>query len=116
MPEYKDGIKYNDFAKLDLRVATVLEAENHPDADKLIVLQIDLGDQQRQIVAGLRPFYTPEDVVGKQIVVAVNLEPRKMRGVVSNGMLLAALDRESEQKTMSFISPQRQIKPGTKVS
>lgn len=116
MPEYKSQIRYDDFAKIDLRVATVLEAENHPDADKLIILKIDLGDQQRQIVAGLRPFYTPEDVVGKQIVVVVNLEPRKMRGTVSQGMLLAALDRESEEKSMGFVTPQREMPPGTRVS
>ena len=116
MLEQKTQIRYDDFAKIDLRVATVLEAEIHPDADKLIILKIDLGDHQRQIVAGLRPFYTPEEVVGKQIVVVVNLEPSKMRGAVSQGMLLAALDRESDEKTMAFATPERKMLPGTRVS
>ena len=82
-------ITYDDFAKLDLRVAKITAAEAHPNADRLIVLQIDLGDEQRQIVAGLRQWYTPEEMVGMTIVVVANLEPARLRGVESNGMLLA---------------------------
>src|SRR6478752_8395318 len=86
-------IKYDDFAKLDLRVATVVECNPHANADKLLVLQIELANgERRQICAGLRQHYQPEQLVGKQIVVVANLAPRQMRGEVSNGMLLAATD------------------------
>src|ERR1700704_3491750 len=85
-------IKYDDFAKLDLRIATVLECKPHANADKLLILQIDLGGERRQICAGLRQHYTPEQLIGKQIVVVANLAPRQMRGQVSQGMLLAATD------------------------
>src|SRR5439155_26991000 len=85
-------IQYDDFAKLDLRVATVLECKPHANADKLLVLQIDLGNEKRQICAGLRQHVAPESLVGKQIVVVANLAPRQMRGEISQGMLLAATD------------------------
>src|SRR5881275_3593665 len=86
-------IEYDDFAKLDLRVATILECKPHANADKLLVLQIELaGGERRQICAGLRAFYQPEQLVGKQIVVVANLAPRTMRGEISQGMLLAATD------------------------
>jgi len=90
MSEDKPVITYEDFCKLDLRIAKVLEASDHPNADKLIVLKIDVGGQERQIIAGLKAWYAAEDLVGKDIVVVVNLEPRKMRGLESQGMLLAA--------------------------
>src|SRR6478609_12031928 len=85
-------IQYDDFAKLDLRVATVLDCKPHPNADKLLVLQIDLGGEKRQICAGLRQHVQPEQLIGKQIVVVANLAPRQMRGEISQGMLLAATD------------------------
>jgi methionyl-tRNA synthetase len=85
-------IQYDDFAKLELRVATVLECKAHPNADKLLILKVDLGNEQRQICAGLRQHYQPEQLVGKQIVIVANLAPRTMRGEVSQGMLLAATD------------------------
>lgn len=85
---------YNDFAKIELRVAQVLEARPHPNADKLMLLQIDLGDEQKQIVAGIRLHYTPEQLVGKKIVVVNNLAPAMLRGEASNGMLLAATSGE----------------------
>src|SRR5580698_7755320 len=89
-------INYDDFAKLELRVATVLECKVHPNADKLLVLQIDLGTERRQICAGLRQHVAdPQTMVGKQIVVVANLAPRQMRGQVSQGMLLAATDPAS---------------------
>lgn len=91
MPELKPQITYDDFAKLDLRVATVLAAEPHPNADRLLKLTVDLGELgQRQICAGVRAYYTPEAMVGKQIIVVANLAPRVIRGEESNGMLLAA--------------------------
>jgi tRNA-binding protein len=85
-----DPISYEHFSKLDLRVAKVLEARHHPNADKLMLLQVDVGDEQKQIVAGIRQHYAPEQLVGKLIVIVNNLEPAMLRGETSNGMLLAA--------------------------
>ena len=108
-------IKFDDFAKLDLRVATVLECKPHANADKLLVLQIELADgQRRQICAGLRAFYPPEQLVGKQIVVVANLEPRNMRGEPSQGMLLAATDAVTGR--VIVVSPSEPAAPGSKVS
>src|SRR6201987_3007973 len=89
-----EPITYEDFAKVELRVAKVLEARPHPNADKLMLLQIDVGDAQKQIVAGIRQHYTPEDLVGKLLVVVNNLAPAMLRGETSNGMLLAATSGE----------------------
>lgn len=89
--ELKPTISIDDFAKIDLRVALVLEAERVPKADKLLRLVVDLGEQKpRQILAGIAQYYTPEQMVGRKIVVVANLEPRKLRGLESQGMLLAA--------------------------
>jgi tRNA-binding protein len=85
-----ETINYEDFAKLELRVAKVLEARPHPNADKLLLLQIDVGGEQKQIVAGIRAHYAPEQLVGRLIVVVNNLAPAMLRGETSNGMLLAA--------------------------
>ena len=90
-----DPIAYDEFAKVELRVAKVLEARPHPNADKLLLLQIDVGEEQpKQIVAGLRQHYTPEQLEGKLIVVVNNLQPALLRGESSNGMLLAATSGE----------------------
>ncbi len=89
-----DPITYADFAKLELRVAKVLEARPHPNADRLLLLQVDVGDEQKQIVAGIRQHYAPEQLVGKLIVIVNNLEPAMLRGESSNGMLLAATSNE----------------------
>jgi methionyl-tRNA synthetase len=91
MPE---TVSYADFARLELRVARVIEAQPHPNADKLLLLQIDVGDEQKQIVAGIRQFYTPEQLVGRKIIVVNNLEPAMLRGETSSGMLLAATSGE----------------------
>jgi tRNA-binding protein len=107
-------ITYDDFAKIDLRIATVLDCKPHPNADKLLVLQIDLGSEKRQICAGLRQYMAPEQLIGKQIVVVANLAPRTMRGEVSNGMLLAASDAAKTQ--VIVVSPIAPIEPGSKVS
>src|SRR3954465_11963569 len=105
-------IKYDDFAKLDLRVATVLECKPHANADKLLVLQIELANgERRQICAGLRAFYQPEQLVGKKIFVVANLAPRQMRGETSNGMLLATTD--SAGGKVIIVSPSEQVTPGS---
>src|SRR5436309_15267319 len=108
-------IEYDDFAKLDLRVATVVECKPHANADKLLVLQIELANgERRQICAGLRAFYQPEQLVGKQIVVVANLAPRTMRGGISQGMLLAATDPNTNK--VIFITPSEPAAAGSKVS
>src|SRR5689334_21399978 len=89
-----DPIAYDDFAKLDLRVAKVLEARPHPNADKLLLLQVDAGGVPKQIVAGIRLHYTPEQLVGRLIVIVDNLAPAMLRGEASHGMLLAATSGE----------------------
>jgi methionyl-tRNA synthetase len=113
-PPNPNVIQYDDFAKLELRVATVLECRAHPNADKLLILQIDLGTEKRQICAGLRQHYQPEQLVGKQIVVVANLAPRTMRGEVSQGMLLAATDGATGK--VIFVSPSETSASGSKVS
>lgn len=90
LPEGVSPCGFDDFAKIRLTVAEILEAEPHPNADKLLRLQIRLGDRVKQICAGIRSHYRPEELVGKRIVVVDNLEPRKLRGEMSHGMLLAA--------------------------
>src|SRR4051812_21964362 len=93
-PTAPPTIKYDDFTKLELRVATILECRPHEKGDRLLVLQLDMGNgERRQICAGIRQHYAqPEALVGKQIVVVANLAPRTMLGEVSQGMLLAATD------------------------
>ncbi len=86
----KAVIQYDDFAKLDLKVGTVVEVSDHPNADKLLVMKVDLGDEQRQIIAGLKGYCTHEQLLQAQIIVVANLATRKMRGLESQGMLLAA--------------------------
>src|SRR5687767_15808561 len=108
-------INYDDFAKLDLRVATVVECKPHANADKLLVLQIDLGNgERRQICAGLRNHYQPEQLIGKQIVVVANLAPRQMRGETSQGMLLAATDPATNR--VIVVQPGEAGAAGAKVS
>lgn len=101
-----------DFQQIDLRVATVIAAERHPNADRLLVLKIDLGTEQRQIVAGIRASYEPETLVGKQIVVVANLEPAMLRGIESQGMLLATRDGER----VVVLTPDSKVTAGGKVS
>ncbi len=114
MSETPAVIQFDDFLKLDIRVATVKQAEAHPAADKLIVLQVDLGGEQRQIIAGLRGYYEPEALVGKQIIVVANLAPRKMRGLESQGMLMAATS--DDQSQVIILTPDSEIAPGSRVS
>jgi len=104
-------ISFDDFCKVELKVATVKSAEAHPNADKLIVLQVDLGSEQRQICAGIRNHYTPEELVGKQVVVVANLETAKLRGLESQGMLLAA----SDDGRVIILTPEKPVLAGALV-
>ena len=106
-------INFDEFLKTDLRVARVIKAEDVVDADKLIKLTIDLGDEEKIIFAGIKGVYRPEDLVDRLIVVVANLEPRKMRFGVSEGMLLAAGD---DEEGVFLLSPDHGAKPGQKIS
>lgn len=100
MPEPKPQITFEEFAKVDLRIARVVSAEPHPNADKLLKLQLDDGSgTPRQICAGIRANYQPEELVGRLIVIVANLAPRMIRGEESRGMLLAASDIPKEAAT-----------------
>jgi methionine--tRNA ligase beta chain len=104
-------ITIDEFAKVELRVATIKAVEPHPKADRLLVLKIDLGTEERQLVAGIRAHYTPEELIGKQIVVVANLQPAVLRGVESQGMLLAASDGEK----IIVLGPEKPIAAGSQV-
>ncbi|HEY2154532.1 MAG TPA: methionine--tRNA ligase subunit beta [Isosphaeraceae bacterium] len=108
-----DPIAYDDFVKVELRVARVLEARPHPNADKLLLLQVDLGEgSPRQVVAGIKAHYAPETLVGKNIVVVANLAPAMLRGETSNGMLLAAT---SGEKVVLLTVDDPECVPGAKI-
>jgi methionine--tRNA ligase beta chain len=105
-------LSIDEFRRLELRVATIVAAAPHPNADRLLVLQVDLGSEQRQLVAGIRAHYEPETLIGKQIVVVANLAPAMLRGVESQGMLLAASDAEGR---LAFVTPEKPVAPGATV-
>ena len=102
---------YDDFARLDIRVATVKEVERVPGSRKLYKLKVDLGDEERTLVAGLAGYYTEEELRGKRVIVLANLEPKKIMGVESQGMLLAADDGEK----VALLVPDRDVRPWAKV-
>ena len=105
-------ISFNDFKRIELRVGEVISVESVPNADKLYVLQVDIGGKQVQLVAGLRPFYKEDEIKGKKIVVVANLEPAKIRGLDSDGMLLAASGNED----VSLLTVDKDIPVGSVIS
>jgi methionyl-tRNA synthetase len=115
VPSRTDNVPFSAFAKLDLRVGEILEVNDHPNASKLLVLKVNLGEEEpRTIVAGLRGYYSKEDLEGKKAIFVANLEPVVLRGVESNGMILAAVS--GDRKKVFFLSPEKDIEAGTKVS
>ena len=104
-------ITYDDFSKLELRIAKITAAERVEGSEKLIKLQLQVGPENRQIVAGIGKSYEPENLIGKQIVIVANLEPRSLMGLESNGMLLAA---DSEIGPVLLI-PEKEVLPGAKI-
>ncbi len=111
--ESKGQIQFDDFAKIDLRIGTILSAEKVEKADKLLKLQIDLGYETRTIVSGIAQHFSPQDIVGKQVTVVVNLAPRTMRGIESNGMILMAEDNAGK---LHFINADEGADSGSRVS
>ena len=112
-PETPGIAEFADFQKLDLRVGEVVEAVRHPDADRLLLVRVDLGEgEPRQVVAGLAEFFTPEDLVGRRVVVVANLAPRKLRGQESQGMILAV----RTEGGMELLTSSGGVPSGSKVS
>jgi methionyl-tRNA synthetase len=109
-----EAINFNDWEKIDLRVAEILEIEDVPGADKLYKLKIDLGTETRTLIAGLKQHYQKEELEGKKIIVLCNLEPKKMKGIVSQGMLLAAVN--DDHSKVKLLTPDGDVELGAKVS
>jgi methionyl-tRNA synthetase len=122
----KPIIAYEDFAKLDLRIATITACEPHPNADRLLKIRVDDGTPSgRQVCAGIRAWYDPASLVGRQVVIVANLEPRTIRGEMSEGMILAASNlaggagdpaRGGTERDVVILTPQREVPPGSPVS
>ncbi|MFH0912813.1 MAG: methionine--tRNA ligase subunit beta [Candidatus Omnitrophota bacterium] len=102
-------VTLEDFKKLELKVAVIKEVAEHPNADRLYIITVDLGDKTKQVVAGIRGSYQKEDLLGKQVVVADNLEPAVLRGIESQGMILAASDEDG----IAVITTERRVKLGS---
>ncbi len=108
----KESVEFDDFAKMDIRVGTVLEAEKVAKTKKLLKLKIDTGIDKRTVVSGIAEYYEPEDLIGKQVSILVNLEPKKLRGIESQGMILCA---ENADGTLSIVEPDKKVKNGSEV-
>jgi len=113
LPHIKDTIQYEDFSRLDLRTGKIVQAEKIEKADKLLKLIVDIGFETRTIVSGIAKHFTPEAVIGKQVVIVANLAPRKMRGIESNGMILMAEDKTGK---LFFVSAPEDTDTGSAVT
>jgi methionyl-tRNA synthetase len=109
----KDEITFDDFTKLDFRVGTVLECEKVPKADKLLKLTVDTGLDTRTVVSGIAEHFAPDDVVGRQVTLLINLAPRKLRGIESQGMVLMA---STDDGGLRFVTPEEGVAPGNVIS
>ena len=117
----KPPIPFDDFLKLDLRVATITACQAHPNADRLVMMQLDDGSADgRQVCAGIKPWYAPEALVGRQVIIVANLEPRKIRGEMSHGMILAASDEKEgggkDDRDVVILTVDKPVKPGSSIS
>ena len=112
MAEEEDRITIEDFSKVELKVGKIIEAKQHPDADKLLVFQVQVGEETRQIVSGIKQWYSPEELEGQKVIVCTNLKPVKLRGLESNGMILAA----EKGKNLKVLSILGDIEDGAEVS
>jgi len=101
-------IPFNDWKKMDLRVGKILEVNDHPNADKLLVMKVDIGNEVRTIVAGIKQYYTKKQLLNKKVVVFINLEQKELRGIKSEGMILAAVKDDK----VVLIEPEKDIEVG----
>lgn len=108
----KENVSYDEFSKMDIRVGTILEAERVPKTKKLLKLKIDTGIDQRTVVSGIAEYFEPENIIGQQVSILVNLAPREIKGIVSQGMILMAEDADG---SLSFTQPSKAVKPGSEV-
>jgi len=109
-----ETIKFKEWQKLDLRVGKIINVQEHENADKLYIIEVDLGSKKRKLVAGLKPYYKPEELLGKLCVVFCNLEPAVIRGVESEGMVLAAVSEDGKQVVL--LQPEKDIELGSKIA
>ena len=105
-------VKFDQFKAIDIRIAKIVSAEDHPNADRLYVVTVDIGGATKKVVAGIKKFYTKEELVDKLVVVVTNLEPATIRGVLSEGMILAAKDNEK----LTVLTPEKEASVGSAVS
>ena len=111
----KEKIEFSDWDKLDLVVGQINKVEDHPNADKLYILEVDLGeDSPRTIIAGIKPFYTKEELENKKAIFIANLKPIKLRGIESNGMILAAGNKDKTK--VVFLIPEKDLEVGSRIS
>src|SRR5690606_6188036 len=108
--EAKEAIEFSDFVKMDIRAGEILAAEKVAKTKKLLKLTINTGIDQRTVVSGIAEFFAPEEIVGRQVAILVNLEPRTIKGIVSQGMILMAEDADGR---LDFVSPQTAVRPGS---
>ena len=108
----KDNIEFDDFAKLDMRIGTIIKAEKVPKTKKLLKLKVDTGIDKRTVVSGIAEFYKPEEIIGQKVSILVNLSPKKLRGIDSNGMILMAEDKNGK---LCFVSPSEDFNNGSEV-
>jgi methionyl-tRNA synthetase len=112
MQELKPEISIDDFNKIDLRTGTIISAQKVEKADKLLQLEIDLGFEKRTVLSGIALHFSPEEIIGKQVVVVANLAARKMRGIESKGMIMMA---ENAEGKLEFVSPENIVNNGASV-
>ncbi|HAR19622.1 MAG TPA: methionine--tRNA ligase subunit beta, partial [Cytophagales bacterium] len=105
----KENVTFDDFQKMDIRIATILEAERVPKTDKLLKLKLDTGIDQRTVVSGIAKYYNPEEIIGKQVCLLANLAPREIKGITSQGMILMAEDKDG---SLAFVAPTKGIANG----
>jgi methionyl-tRNA synthetase len=106
-------IQYDDFVKLDIRVATIVAAKKVKKTDRLLFITLDIGSETKEVVSGIAEHFAPEDIIGKQVTYLANLAPRTLKGIESNGMILMA---ENVDGSLRFVSPDEQTKPGSIIS
>ncbi|HPP66450.1 MAG TPA: methionine--tRNA ligase subunit beta [bacterium] len=105
-------VLFDDFKKIDIRVGRIIDVQDHPDAARLYVLNVDIGEEQKKIVAGIRAYYQKDQLLGKFVIIVANLQPRKIRGVESQGMLLAGFD----DTNLAVVTIDKPLKPGTPIT